>query len=58
MIVKLMQTSNVAVVTGIMSGIIIIGTSNFVTSTDYVAFIMIVLSILVLLKVEYIDKME
>jgi hypothetical protein len=58
MIVKLSQTSNVSVVTGIMSGIIIIGTSSFVSSTDYVAFIMIGLSILVLLKIEYIDKTE
>jgi hypothetical protein len=50
MVVKLMQTQRVSVVMGVMSGVIIIGTSSFVNMSDYVAFLTIALSILVLLK--------
>jgi hypothetical protein len=50
MIVKLMQSQRVSVVMGVMSGVIIIGTSSFVNMSDYVAFLTIALSILVLLK--------
>lgn len=56
LIIKLMQTQRVSIVLGIMSGIIIIGTSSFVSVSDYVAFMAIALSILVLLKLEYLDS--
>lgn len=40
---------------GITSGIIIIATSTYVGVSDYVAFLTIALSILILLKMEYLD---
>lgn len=56
LMIKLMQTQSVSMVMGVTSGIIIISATSFVTVSDYVACLMIVLSILVLLKVEYLDK--
>jgi len=51
LMIKLMQSQRVSMVMGVTSGIIIISATNFVTISDYVACLMIVLSILVLLKV-------
>jgi len=56
LMVKLMQTQRVSIVMGVTSGIIIISATTFLTVSDYVACLTIVLSILVLLKVEYLDK--
>lgn len=56
LIIKLMQTQRVSIVMGIVSGIIIISATNFVTVSDYVACLTIVLSILVLLKMEFLDQ--
>jgi len=41
---------------GVSSGIILISVTEFATASDYYASLAIVLSILVLLKIEYIDK--
>lgn len=41
---------------GVTSGIIVISATKFEEISDYVACLTIVLSILVLLKVEYIDR--
>ena len=54
--VKLMQTERVSMVMGVTSGIILIFITQFVTIYDYYAALGIVLSILVLLKIEYLDK--
>jgi hypothetical protein len=56
LIIKLMQTVRVSMVMGVMSGIIIISASSFNSINDYVACMTIILSILVLLKIEYLDK--
>jgi len=56
LIIKLMQTVRVSMVMGVMSGIIIISATTFNSINDYVACLTIILSILVLLKIEYLDK--
>lgn len=56
LIIRLMQTVRVSMVMGVMSGIIIISASSFNSINDYVACMTIILSILVLLKIEYLDK--
>ena len=50
LIVKLIQSQRVSMVMGVTSGIIIMSATSFVTVSDYVACLTIVLSILVLLK--------
>ena len=54
--VKLMQTERVSMVMGVTSSIILIFVTQFITIYDYYAALGIVLSILVLLKIEYLDK--
>jgi len=56
LIIKLMQSERVSMVMGVMSGIIIISATDFNSINDYVACLTIVLSILVLLKIEYLDS--
>ena len=56
LMVKLLQSQRISIVMGIMSAIIIIGTTSFSGVKDYLAFLTIVLSILVLLKIEYLDN--
>jgi hypothetical protein len=56
LIIRLMQTVRVSMVMGVMSGIIIISSTTFNSMNDYVACLTIILSILVLLKLEYLDK--
>jgi hypothetical protein len=51
LMIKLMQSQRVSMVMGVTSGIIIMSATNFVTVSDYVACLMILLCILVLLKV-------
>ena len=51
-----MQTQRVSMVMGVTSGIIIMSATTFITVSDYVACLAIVLSILVLVKFEYLDK--
>jgi hypothetical protein len=43
-------------VMGVMSGIILISATDMNTMSDYVGSLAIVLSILVLIKIEYLDK--
>ena len=50
LLVKLMQSERVSMVMGVMSSIILISVTDFVTATDYYASLGIFLSILVLLK--------
>jgi hypothetical protein len=58
MVVRLVQSQRVSTVMGVMAGIIVISSTKFTGTTDYVACLTIVLSILVLLKMEYLDKEE
>ena len=51
LMVKLMQSQRVSMVMGVTSGIIIMSATSFITVSDYIACLTIVLSILVLLKV-------
>lgn len=51
LMVKLMQSQRVSIVMGVTSGIIIMSATSFITVSDYIACLTIVLSILVLLKV-------
>ena len=51
LMIKLIQSQRVSMVMGVTSGIIIISATNFVTVSDYVACLLIALSILVLLKI-------
>ena len=53
-----MQSERVSMVMGVISGIILISVTQFNTVSDYYASLAIVLSILVLLKMEYLDKEE
>lgn len=50
LIIKMMQTLRTSMVMGVMSGIIIVSTTEFVNVNNYVACLTIILSILVLLK--------
>lgn len=54
--IKLMQKERVSMMMGVTSGIIVISATKFQSTSDYVACLTIVLSILVLLKVEYLDR--
>lgn len=56
LLIRLMQSQRVSMVMGVMSGIIIISATEFNSLNDYVACLTITLSILVLLKIEYLDK--
>jgi len=51
LMIKLIQSQRVSIVMGVTSGIIIMSATSFVTVSDYIACLTIVLSILVLLKV-------
>jgi hypothetical protein len=56
LIIKLMQTQNTSMAIGVTTGILIISTTSFTGVSDYVACLTIILSILVLIKLEYLDK--
>jgi hypothetical protein len=58
LLVKLMQSERVSMVMGVISSIILISVTQFNTVSDYYASLAIVLSILVLLKMEYLDREE
>jgi hypothetical protein len=51
--VKLMQNGRVSVVTGVVSGIIMLGTANYISSIDFVGLILIVGGIFAILQQEY-----
>lgn len=51
-----MQTQNTSMAIGVTTGILIISTTSFTGVSDYVACLTIILSILVLIKLEYLDK--
>lgn len=53
--IKLMQTERVSVVMGVMSGILMIGTSNFKSTLDYLGSIIIIVGIGLIIKKQYID---
>jgi hypothetical protein len=56
LIVKLLQTQNTSMAIGVTTGILIISTTSFTGISSYVACLTIILSILVLIKLEYLDK--
>lgn len=51
LIIRLMQTQRTSMTIGVMTGILIISTTNFVGVNSYVACLTIILSILVLIKI-------
>jgi len=58
LITKMMQSERVSMAMGVTSGIILISITDFEEVSDYYASLAIVLSILVLFKIEYLDKEE
>lgn len=58
LIIKLMQTQNTSMAMAVTTGILIISTTSFTGVSDYVACLTITLSILVLIKLEYLDKRD
>lgn len=56
LIIKLMQTQSTSIAIGVTTGILIISTTSFVGVSNYIACLTIILSILVLIKIEYLDK--
>lgn len=57
-VIKLLQTQNTSMAMAVTTGILIISTTSFTGVTDYVACLTIILSILVLIKMEYLDKTD
>ena len=53
--VKLMQTERVSVVMGVISGILMIGTSAFLNMWDGIGCALIVVGIALMVKKEYFD---
>ena len=53
--VKLMQTERVSVVMGVLSGILMIGTSSFLNMWDGIGCALILVGIALLVKREYVD---
>lgn len=53
--VKLMQSERVSVVMGVMSGLMMIGTSNFGSAIDWIGAVIIIFGVVLLLKKEYND---
>lgn len=49
-IVKLMQGERVSIVTSVMSGIIMLGTSTYFGSTDFIGALLILIGIIFILK--------
>ncbi len=49
-IIKLMQKVRVSVVMGVLSGLLIVGTSSYVSGIDYIGFVLVILGIGMLLK--------
>jgi hypothetical protein len=53
--IKLMQTERVSVVMGVISGLLMIGTSDFSSSLDYIGTIIILVGVVLIIKKQYID---
>jgi hypothetical protein len=53
--IKLMQTSSVSVVMGVLSGILVLGTSAYSSGTDYLGLALIVAGVVMLIKKEFYD---
>ena len=58
LLIKLFQTQNTSMAIAVTTGILIISTTSFTGISDYVACLTIILSILVLIKLEYLDKRD
>lgn len=54
-IIKLMQQVRVSVVMGVLSGLLIVGTSSYINGIDYIGFVLVILGIGMLLKKEFFD---
>lgn len=53
--IKLMQSTSVSVVMGVLSGVLILGTSSYASGTDYLGLALIVAGVLMLIKKEFYD---
>ena len=53
--IKLMQNERVSVVMGILSGLLMIGTSSFDVTHEYIGAIVILVGVVLLIKKQYID---
>lgn len=53
--IKLMQTERVSVVMGVMSGIMMIGTSTFNSTYDYAGSLIILVGVGWIIKKQYLD---
>lgn len=53
--VKLMQGERVSIVMAVMSGIIMLGTSSYTGSMDFIGCIIILLGVILVIKKEFLD---
>lgn len=53
--IKLMQLTRVSVVMGVFSGLLILGTSTYVSGLDYFGLVLIAVGIIMLIKKEFYD---
>lgn len=53
--IKLMQTERVSVVMGVISGILMVGTSDFSSKFDYVGIVIILIGVVWIIKKQYLD---
>ena len=53
--IKLMQSERVSVTMGVLSGLVMIGTSSYLYGSDIIGCILIVVGCALLIKKEYID---
>jgi hypothetical protein len=53
--IKLMQSTSVSVVMGVISGMLILGTSAYASGTDYLGLALIVAGVVMLIKKEFYD---
>lgn len=53
--IKLMQLTRVSVVMGVFSGLLIIGTTTYVSGVDYAGVVLIAVGIIMLIKKEFYD---
>lgn len=54
-IIKLMQLTRVSVVMGVLSGLLIMGTSSYVNGADYLGFVLIATGVIMVIKKEFYD---
>ena len=53
--IKLMQSERVSVVMGIMSGLLMIGTTSYLNAWDFIGCVLALFGMALLVKKEYID---